>query len=470
MSVTLAYDSVNVKVTINATALAAANVATIERSIDQIMWQTVRGGAAAPVVAGVLTPAVDDYEFVAGMTNFYRVRGVETAAAAFVAAGTATSGNNSSLVPPLPAGIVAGDLLLILASIRNSGAGNPNPPAGYAQVADNSCMRIFGKYYDGVESAPTVTFSGGVANADTLAQMAAFRSAGVTPVAVANTTNGSAQNVNLPAHTAAMLVSATQVLIYAAWKQDDATTYALAGPSTSAGLLLSSTAGDDASQKWDYLLGHDPTGVDTKFVVTGGAAAISKSSIVALPHAPFLNEQISGSITPALDRVWIKSPTHPFLNRPATIVDWSPIQRAGRGEVFNIVGRSFPIAVTELRGSRQWALSVYAYSLADAQTLDYALAAGEVLFVHTPLGCPVPSGYVAVDGTSQARTRPRGAAQLFGLECQEVVAPGPDVVYASAAWAPVLATYATWAALLLANPTWAQLVARLAPASGVIVP
>lgn len=49
---------------------------TIERSINQLYWETVRGAVALPISAGATF--IDDYEFIDGVPNFYRARLVST--------------------------------------------------------------------------------------------------------------------------------------------------------------------------------------------------------------------------------------------------------------------------------------------------------------------------------------------------------------------------------------------------------
>ena len=59
MTVTLTYDDTLSRVNIVADALAAADTALIERSTDQVLWTTVRGGDAVPVTS--YAQATDDY-------------------------------------------------------------------------------------------------------------------------------------------------------------------------------------------------------------------------------------------------------------------------------------------------------------------------------------------------------------------------------------------------------------------------
>ena len=173
MTIMLTYDDIFSRVHIAVTGLnAITDEVKIERSTNQVNWTTVRGGTALVPVGNAVE--LDDYEFSANVTNYYRATAVDTAATTFVTGGPAVSGNNTSLVATLPLGIQDQDLLLIQASIRNSGTGVPNAPSGWSTVLDASNMMIFGKIAGSSEVAPTVTFTGGVANADTLVQTAAW--------------------------------------------------------------------------------------------------------------------------------------------------------------------------------------------------------------------------------------------------------------------------------------------------------
>lgn len=466
MTVTLTYDSTLARVRITADSLAAADYATVERSTDQIMWSFVRGGTNVAVSAGSFVSTVDDYEFRSGVPNYYRVRGVETGAIAFVAAGAAATGNNASLVPAHPAGLTVGDLKVILASIRNSGAGTVNTPSGWTVMRTFGNLTMLGRRHVSGDVAPTVTFAGGVANADTLARMAAFRRADLTPVTGVDLLNPSAQDAPYPALT---VPAPNLAIIDAIWKQDDYASVTFRAGHTSIG-GATSTAGDDASMSWTYLIQtaavNEAAGTH---LVTGGAAAISRTMTVALQHAPFLNEQTANT-TPVLDRIWLKSVTRPFLNRAVTVVDWTDETRESRSAGLPVVGRTLELAVTDLPSGLQFTLDLHVATRDDAQTLDYIRASGDILFLHTPAGCEVPGGHVCLDTTAARRVRARGSSRVFSLPLRQCGAPGPDVVGTTSSWATVLNSYASWADVLAANSTWADLLARVAPPSEVIVP
>jgi len=185
--------------------------------------------------------------------------------------------------------------------------------------------------------------------------------------------------------------------------------------------------------------------------------------------APFGQTSATTSITPVLDRIWIKSLTRPFLNRAVTVCGWSDIDRPDRGADFEAVNRSASIGVTDIGGGQRFDLYVYAANHADAQTFKYILASGDLLFVHTPANCEVPGGYFRPAGSSERRPQVRSTSRVFTLPMVESIPPGPDVAGSTNTWAAVLAQYATWADLLAANPTWADLLARIAAPTEVIV-
>jgi hypothetical protein len=205
------------------------------------------------------------------------------AAITYVAAGVAATGNNASLEPALPAGVAQGDLLIILASIRNSGTGTVDTPTGWTSLASSGNVSLLGRIMRSNDTAPTVTFTGGAAGADTLAQMAALRGTdqdiAAVVDAVATQLNGSAQNIATPGITTTVPGCAVLRL---AWKQDDWSDLSVPSNYTSVGTAVS-TAGSDAAQGWVYrVLTSATTLTSGSHTVTGGAAAISRALAVAI--------------------------------------------------------------------------------------------------------------------------------------------------------------------------------------------
>jgi len=466
VTVTLTYDATNARVRISATALAAADTALVERSTDLVTWTTVRGGVAAAAAAGALVETLDDYEFADGVVNHYRVRGQSSAAISFVATTAASTGSSGSRGPmTLPVGTIAGDVVYILASTRNSGTGTPDLPAGWQLLVDGSNARLFGRVYDGVWAMPTVTFTGGAANEDTITQAATFRNAAVSPTTSAKQLNVAAQNIAYPAAGATV---DGMLWLRTAWKQDDWTSVATLAGATEIG-EATSTAGNDAGQVWDYLIQTTAADIAAgSFVVTGGAAAISRGMTVGFAHADYLNEQ-TATVTPALSAVWLKSPTRPFLNRTVIVVDPGDTTAGGRGGAGDVVGRTFPVATTDVRRATAFGLTLRTNTAGDAQTLGYILGSGDVLFLHVPAAYDWPGRHVTVGDATSHRPFPQSVARTWTLPCQQVAAPGPDVAAAIGTWESVLAGYATWDDVLAAFPTWADLLALVGDPAEVIV-
>lgn len=227
------------------------------------------------------------------------VRG--SASPSYVAIGTAAAADNASISPSLPSGLQSAatnvngnaDLMLMWATIRNTGTGTVDTPSGWLPVPDEngdvmrsgSCI-LLGRYYEDGDTAPTVTFTGGVTGATTLAQIVAFRNVnqdlGSVIAGSAITVNASAQNIAVTGFSA----STSDLFVIMAWKQDDWTSVAtLSGQFFTEISDTPSTAGDDAGIEIQY---RDPiiaSLTSTSLVVTGGASAVSKSFAFALAPA-----------------------------------------------------------------------------------------------------------------------------------------------------------------------------------------
>lgn len=189
------------------------------------------------------------------------------------------------------------------------------------------------------------------------------------------------------------------------------------------------------------------------------------------------------SVTCVIDAIWLKSTTHPFLNQKISVdcapgaVEFlrstTPVGRYSRTAVYDIVGRTNPVAVNELMSSRAWQMLLRTNTDDATQTMDFYFASGDVLFIQVPASCRhIPSGYVVVDG-GVAYDRPhkrRPSVAIWDAPVREVAPPGPDIFYAEVTWATVLAQYGSWSALLAAHSSWASVLALLPNPSEVIVP
>jgi hypothetical protein len=279
-------------------------------------WEVL--GAAAPAASGIAQQMPISLQFgeVPSAQQLYASTYGSTNStvftSSFIAAGAAAHGNNASVVPTMPAGIAAakaaGDsvLLLVWAAIRNSGTGTVDVPAGYTQLLATGNAALLGKTWDGVEGAPTITFSNGVANATTSAQMAAWTNISLDVLSSASQLNGSAQNIAYPALSA----NNDCLMIWMGWKQDDWTSVATLGGLTAIG-DPSSTLGDDQGIVWQFVLFTGSNSVSSgSFVVTGGAAAISRGALIALRQINDAGERVMETWMPqGLASPYVTSPT-----------------------------------------------------------------------------------------------------------------------------------------------------------------
>lgn len=478
MTVVATYNPDLGRVQITADGLAAADYATVERSLNQITWVTVRGAGEVPVTGGVMDLTIDDYEFSDSEINYYRVRGISTDPITYVANGGGHSNANAAgtgtVFPNLPAGIIVGDLLVGYVSARNTAA-RVVVPSGWTMMYEAENVAFVGRRYVAGDTAPTWSWTGDVANATLLGIITAWRNAELAPVTAASQANVSAVNMAYPGLT---IPADDLAVIVAAWRQDD-----ISSVDTIAGMAeiveMWDTAGDDAAQVADYVVQTTAANIPAgSFVTFGGAAAVSRGTVLALEHAEFLNEQFT-SITPALSgdcgdsAVWLKSIARPFLNRVVQVVHRDPdsVTRPARTGVFDVIGRTMPVAVNDIRKSRRWTMMVRTESETEADLVDLLLASGDVLLIQVPAGCDalIPAGYVSVGDVTHEWHPLRPASKLWTLPVVEVAVPGPDVVGATITWAGVLALYDSWADLVVAHSSWASVLTLIGDPSEVIV-
>src|SRR5690606_25627831 len=78
-------------------------------------------------------------------------------------------------------------------------------------------------------------------------------------------------------------------------------------------------------------------------------------------------------ITPELDSPWIKSITRPYLNHPVKLYEFGAEQRRARSGVFDVVGRTYPVAVTDVRRSREQEIQLLTEDRSEQDALNYIL-------------------------------------------------------------------------------------------------
>lgn len=249
----------------------------IEVLIDEPGIPGVDAGSGTPFPDAMFSDRDLPFDIMIGGERM-TVTAVNTPDVQFVSNAPAVSGSNVSLNPTLPPFTQAGDLVLIFASSRALAA-TVDTPAGWVTLLDAGHVRVFARHYDGVWTMPTISFTGGAAGEDTIAQCCSFRGISIG-VFQSVQTNAAAQNIATPGVGG---LSAARVAFWLGWKADDWTSVA---PINHPGAIeiqeRTSGAGFDASQVWDYKIFRDPneTIPAATFVVSGGAAAASKGAVI----------------------------------------------------------------------------------------------------------------------------------------------------------------------------------------------
>jgi hypothetical protein len=443
-------------------APAAADYALFERSTDQITWTQVRGGQTVGLTSGACT--LNDFEFAAGVTNYYRVSYVDTADVQRIGAGAFATGNNVTLNPAIPAGVSAGDMLVLSVSHRNTSA-TITTPTGWTRVLNGaSHMATFYRSYQVGDAAPSVAFSGGAAGDSCSAIITAWSNAN-PPTHVALQTNASAQNVATPGGATA---GTRVVWLMHEWKQSTGTGASLPTVQFEADPTGGfNTAGANAESQimWRTLASTDArTILASTTTWTGGVAAVSKARLMYLDRRSFVSQE-TASTTPAMVDVWLKNVLRPNLNRKVDPVQRIQVARKSRSGSFDIVGRTMPIAVTDVRGGREFNLTLFVEDYTERDELDNTLGTGDVMYLHIPPGKPTSSAYVLVGDTSWS-----DETGLYALPLTEVAAPDGTLVGDTILWVDVIAEYATWADVIADEPTWSDLLSQIAPGDTVIVP
>jgi hypothetical protein len=460
MTLTAVYASDLSRVRLNfSSAPAAADYALIERSTDSVNWVTVRGGSTVPINSG--SGKLDDYEFEAGKANTYRASYVDSAAITFVAQGTESHGSNAPLATALPAGIAVGDLMLLVATINT---GTADTPTGWLLEYNYGPITVFSRRYVTGDTAPTVTFTGGITNASNQAYIIAWRNAQPGYQAVNSLTNASAQNVALASLTGG---GTYRAYFYMAWKANGAATSSSvpAGPLTT----LPNAVGDGSSNFYGVVPGTNNLSAlaAQTLTVVGGVAAVSRALTMSWRQADYVTRD-TATITPSPGSIWLKNPSRPGLNTPVTVTGFSDITRPDRGAELDVIGRTMPVAITDVLGSRRITITITTTNLSDAADMDKRLATGEPIFLQAPdASCPIPTMYAVVKGTAQKRNSMRTKRRFFDLPLVEVAAPGSVVTGDTILYVDVTTTWATYADVLAAKATYSDLIDSIS--TGVVI-
>lgn len=183
-----------------------------------------------------------------------------------------------------------------------------------------------------------------------------------------------------------------------------------------------------------------------------------------------LQQTFTTTITQTLDKAWLKSVERPFLNREVEAADASDIKYTARAGIFPVVGRSFPVGVTDSFGLKTYDLTLTVLTTTEATNLRILITSGDILYLHVPEGWPAPGGYFVAGDLTEGRQGVPWERRWFTLPLTEVAAPSADVAGSIGTYQTVKNTYATYSDVLAAKATYEDLLDLIGSPDEVVVP
>lgn len=456
MTVTATYDDTAGKVTV-AVSAAPSNAAAVmlERSTDQVGWTQVRGAQLLTIAAGAASIA--DYEYQAGVANYYRASYISAAVTAV--GGSTVSGQTATSVPATTTinvggvSAVLGDTIFVAVSLSAAPTSGTITctTAGWSITNVGTLGAVLRAPYSSTLANPVV---GVTVASSTALSWYGFRYINASASVSASQVNTAATSIAYPASPAQPSDAVTAVLLAAR-------AAAFVAPAVPTATFSDATKA--------FVAYHNASGWAAGAISFGGGTTSAASWEYAAwlrPASYILRE--SGTVTPAQTGIWLKNPLRPFLNRRVEIVDFTDLTRSSRSGLFDVIGRTLPIGVTDLMSGRSTTITLRTLTAADADDLEDRVAVGEVMLLQPPYQAAPPTLYGLPTGLTRSRVAQTSAIRRFVLPLTEVAAPDPGLAAVQSTWQTVINTYSTWADLVAAKAAWTDVLQLVGTAADVI--
>lgn len=467
LSVSATYNNDFGRVQVTFTGAASdADYAKVEVSLDQITWSTIRGGDVVAISGG--SGHVDHYDgYVFGVPNYYRVTAIDSAPIGATVAGTYTTANNATVVPPLPVGVAAGNMMVLTATHQNTAA-TIATPAGWTLVPSGaSHMATFWRVFQAGVTAPSVVFSGGSAGQSCSAVIRAFSNA-QAPVHAILQTNVSAQDVAYPSASQPTITGISWLLHE--WKQATGTGVSLPASFVADPWGGFNTAGASAESQ---VIWRTDGAANVQTITSGvsawsgGVAAVSKARLMYMAPRAFTDQAI-GSTTPVLPSAnvkpyWLMNPGRPGQNVRVEITGFSEFNQAGKTGLFEILGRSVPVVVTDIMQSETFSFDIDAATKTEAKEIAQRLALGETMYLlSSDPANDVDSVYFSTISIAR-KVDALKASWTITVQARVTGQPAPAVYGSTYTWADVVTDYVSWTTLLAdpQNTSWVNLTDKI---------
>ncbi|MHA6626878.1 hypothetical protein ACU61A_15695 [Pseudonocardia sichuanensis] len=194
-----------------------------------------------------------------------------------------------------------------------------------------------------------------------------------------------------------------------------------------------------------------PAGEAVEYLVEGLASAEGQPDVVV--------QSARLSRAARVESVWLKFLPAPALNRRLTLVGWSPVRRDARATAFDVEGRSDPVVVSDVHGSRRVTITVKTETPDERDTLDAALAEGLPCFFQAPASVALPSLYASVGPYEWRTVGHRSLRAFFEIELVEVAPPTFAISGSFPTWQTILDDYRTWEQVSADELSWRGVVA-----------
>jgi hypothetical protein len=157
---------------------------------------------------------------------------------------------------------------------------------------------------------------------------------------------------------------------------------------------------------------------------------------------------------------WLRHPGRPLLNARVKPTRGPDLVRPIELGVFDVLGRSRPIATSMLRRSERGELSLRTDTEAERLALLQLLQDGSPLLLSTPSGYGLGNLYLSVGEVQETRLTTYGKepARLWSLPFTVVDRPAGGALAAGNSWSDVLGSYSSWSQLQASEGTWASVV------------
>lgn len=479
MTLAATFDSANSRVQLSGSAIPILNGLPIyiDRQVPSGSWLGVRG--AAPAYPNASTLAVDDYEFSPNVLNSYRMRtdALYDLFGRSTASGWGTSDSGDAYTTTGGTGTdynVAAGVGTILQATQNVQRETSTAIAidtdSYVDIAVSATVNgasIFGGWVARFNSAgPTFYWAA-----------LEFTASGTINAVIGKTVSGTRTVLS----TVATGLSTTVARLYRlrfrvqstslfakVWDPTVTTTEPGAWTTTVSDSSIPSNNGNGAHTF--AATGNTNT---TATVNYDNAHTADLSAINAM-----FTSLGTTSLTPTQAGAQLKFPLRPYLNEAITLCNWSDEVYPARGSIFQVLGRSLPIATTELRGSRQFTIFVVAADASAADALALDMSFGDIAFLQTPGAATYcglarksypTQGYFQIGDVTFHRVADGRPEYLIGIPLTEVSAPDPSIPGSNGTWQGIVNNFATWTSLQANFATWQLVVEYIPSASSVIV-